>query len=163
MRTNAGEQLGESMNAIGDLLGERTSGGSALKICASSQIKIGQAEHKLQEKVTSEYIDWLRDYVANEAKIAKQERDNLETARLDLDRLKTLQKRAKNDKQKELSLQVDESQMKFQRQCVATKKMLEESIEKFDSQKDQLKKLLTAQLSYFEACSDAVSTALRDL
>ncbi|CAH8825258.1 unnamed protein product [Trichobilharzia szidati] len=163
IRISAGEQLGDSMNNIGDLLGARTPGGSALKTCAASQIKIGQAEQKLQETVTADYIEWLRAYISNEAKIAKQERENLETARLDLDRLKTVHKRAKNDKQKDLARQLEEAQLKFNRQCAATKKVLEESVAKFDSQKGQLEKLLQAQSDYFRTCMDAVNSALREL
>lgn len=47
------------------------SSGDALKKCAMAQMEIGQSERKLQETVTSEYIKWLRSYIASEAKLAK--------------------------------------------------------------------------------------------
>ncbi|KAH8855727.1 SH3-domain GRB2-like endophilin B1 [Schistosoma japonicum] len=135
--------------------------GEALRKCAAAQKKIGESERRLQDTVSSEYISWLRLFTTNEVKVAKQEREKLENARLDLDRLKTMQKRAKNDKQHEHDQLVKEAQSKFASQCAITKQVLQESIDKFDSQKDELRKLLTAQSDYFRACSEAVDSALR--
>nr|CAX70483.1 SH3-domain GRB2-like endophilin B1 [Schistosoma japonicum] len=161
VRLSANEQLGDSMDHIGCLINETSRGGEALRKCAAAQKKIGESERRLQDTVSAEYISWLRLFTTNEVKVAKQEREKLENARLDLDRLKTMQKRAKNDKQHEHDQLVKEAQSKFASQCAITKQVLQESIDKFDSQKDELRKLLTAQSDYFRACSEAVDSALR--
>ncbi|CAH8430190.1 unnamed protein product [Schistosoma turkestanicum] len=164
VRVSANEQLGESMDRISSLINKNShygSSGEALKKCATAQIEIGQSERKLQETVSSEYIAWLRCYIASEAKLAKQERDKLENARLDLDRIRTSQKRAKSNKQNEFDRLLKDAESAFSLQCETTKRCLQQSIDKFDSQKEELTKLLKAQSEHFRACSDAVESALR--
>ncbi|OON17564.1 hypothetical protein X801_06597 [Opisthorchis viverrini] len=70
-----------------------------------------------------------------------QERDNLDNLRLDLDRAKTLLKRAKDD---------------------AAKKQSEESnANVMDAHKEALQRLLNAQREYHQSCLDAVDQAMR--
>ncbi|CAH8435296.1 unnamed protein product [Schistosoma curassoni] len=164
VRLSANEQLGESMDRISSLINKNSqygSSGDALKKCAMAQVEIGQSERKLQETVTSEYIKWLRSYIASEAKLAKQEREKLENARLDLDRIKTSKKRAKDNKQHTFDQSLKDAESAFNIQCETTRRCLQESIDKFDSQKEELKKLLKAQSEHFRVCSDAVESALR--
>ncbi|TPP60788.1 hypothetical protein FGIG_03778 [Fasciola gigantica] len=94
-----------------------------------------------------------------------KERTKLEEARLDLDRSKTLLKRARDDaaKKTQIEQQLNEAQTLFNRQCDVTRKVMDHCISKFDEHKSVCKAFLRAQLQYYQSCVDHVEGAIQSL
>ncbi|GAA56152.1 endophilin-B1 [Clonorchis sinensis] len=171
-RTPVEEQFGDSLVRIGKEMGQSSPNASAMIKCGQAQALLGKAFRTMQEGIECSYLEWLRNFLKSSVRVASQERDNLDNLRLDLDRAKTLLKRAKDDAAKKqgedsnanvmaCEQQVSEAQTLFDRQCEATKRVLEKCISDFDAHKEALQKLLNAQREYHQSCLDAVDQAMR--
>ncbi|KER22704.1 hypothetical protein T265_09265 [Opisthorchis viverrini] len=132
-RTPVEEQFGDSLVRIGKELGQSSPNASAMIKCGQAQALLGKAARTMQEGIECSYLEWLRNFLKSSVRVASQERDNLDNLRLDLDRAKTLLKRAKDDaaKKQACEQQVSEAQTLFDRQCEATKRVLEKCISDF--------------------------------
>lgn len=164
-RMSSGELLGDSLIRIGNEMGASSPHGSALIKCGEAETTLGQHERTMTHAIEKNYLEWLRKYVNEDCKEAMKERTKLEETRLDLDRNKTLLRRAKDDvnKKQQLEQQVSEAQTLFNRQCDATRQAMETCIGKFDEHKTICKELLNAQLQYFKTSAENLESAIRSL
>ncbi|KAA0199060.1 hypothetical protein FBUS_00197 [Fasciolopsis buskii] len=188
-RLTAGEVLGDSFARIGNELGSGTPHGTALVKVGQLESSLGQAERNMTQGIEDKYLSWLRTYVNEtckeamvnlESKIAlclncysffvcllfkQKERSKLEEVRLDLDRTKTLLRRAKDDaaKKSHLEQQLNETQTLFNRQCDITRKAMDDCVSKFDEHKTICKSLLQTQLDYFQSCVEHVESTMHSL
>lgn len=164
-RLSTGEVVGDSFTRIGNELGSSTAHGSALVKCGEVECLIGQSERSMNQAIDANYLTWLRKYTQETCKEAMKERTKLEECRLDLDRNKTMLRRAKDDvnKKQQLEQQVSEAQAVFNRQCDVTRKAMEGCIAQFDEHAGICKQLLQTQLQYYQTCADHLQRAISSL
>ncbi|CAL8088956.1 unnamed protein product [Calicophoron daubneyi] len=163
-RTSDTTEFANSMASISNEIGAQTAHGRALEMCARVQEQLGQNEQAMQKAVDQTYIKWLQDYLDGSAKHAQTERDNLEQARLDLDRAKTKLRRTKEGDAKRHAIQdeVNQAQRVFTSQCDTTRQALETCVSEFDQHQTALRKLLQCQLDYHDKCANAIQSVMQE-
>jgi len=163
-RTNAAEELGNTLMKAGGEIGLETAYGKALMKAGQSEIYIGKAKKQFGVKIVNNFIATLKSFLNTELKNITAERKSLENLRLDLDLAKNKHRKAKSEQ----ALQIADSEFKkaqgdFDDQLVIAKLNLE-GIKSIHSQHlEAFKQILVEQREYYAECHKIMNDLTSDL